>query len=112
MLAFRFGDALYCRKHFPGNALVIEEHRIIKEHALFGRSCATCAQPFLVEKPAPAQRDAYREQWAKDIEAGKAFPIAGDLFANPGSNLAAQADATQRALAFDNGDAADHGDGK
>lgn len=82
MLAYRFKDALYCRKHWPGKRLIIEESKIVKPHAVIVRVCAQCNKPFVREVPAkpvagPEQR--FRAVWAEEVAEGKALPIAGDL---------------------------------
>jgi hypothetical protein len=60
-----------------------DERRIVKRHALLGKRCVACGIHFLedgTEARDTSGEAAFRAQWARDIEAGKALPSAGDLF--------------------------------
>jgi len=81
--AFRWRGLLYCRAHYPGPSIVMDENKVIKRPALLGMACVTCHTPFLIDAPEPEYGGAerrFRELWAEDVRQGRALPSAGDLF--------------------------------
>ena len=85
--AFRDGNDLLCKKCFaerhPHKVPSMDEERVVKREALPGRVCADCNKPFLedgIETRPSNGEAAFRKQWQKGVEAGRALPSAGDLF--------------------------------
>jgi len=78
--AFRTGGLLYCKTHDPGKVLSQYERRVVKREALLGQSCVKCGKAFLEDAPEPVRRDPFRENFEADVKAGRAHPMAGDLF--------------------------------
>ena len=89
--AFRCGEALRCAKceaaRDPKKAASMDERRVIKRDSLLGKACVGCGVEFL-DGPGPdplAEQRRFRQKWAEDVRAGKAWPIAGDLFDQGGT---------------------------